>query len=94
MREPRPPDPAARAAFLARHGFAATGWWLNKTLRYTEGVIEAGERVAVLGRGVREPDPDARPRDTGYRSALPTRINIGGTPEHPVIVSDRADLVA
>lgn len=81
-------------SFLARHGFASTGWWLNKTLRYTEGVIEAGERVAVLGRGVREPDPDARPRDSGYRGALPTRICVGGTPEHPIVVTDRKELVA
>ena len=81
-------------AFLARHGLTSTGWFLNKTLRYTEGVIEPGERVAVLGRGVREPDPEALPRDALYRSALPTLINIGGTPEHPIVVSDRADLVA
>ena len=79
------------ADFLRRHGMASTGWFFNKTLRYVEGVIEPGERVAVLGQAVREPDPDAAGQVTGYRDALPTRPRIGGTPAQPILVSDRAD---
>lgn len=37
---------------LQSRGESSTGFLgLNKTLRYREGVIEEGERVAVLGRG-------------------------------------------
>jgi CBS domain-containing protein len=82
------------ASFLDRHGFASTGWFLNKTLRYTEGVIEAGERVAIVGRGVREPDPAAATPDLqGYPGLLPTRVVIAGTEDHTVLVTDRKDLV-
>ena len=38
--------------YLSRHGKESTnmiGW--NRTLRYREGVIEAGETIAVLGKG-------------------------------------------
>lgn len=80
-------------AFLARHDLASTGWVLNKTLRYTEGVIEPGERVAIIGRGVREPDPAAGVDVTGYHSALATRVRISGTADEPVLVTDRAELI-
>ena len=75
------------ASFLERHGVASTGVWLNKTLRYTEGVIEPGERVAIVGRGVREPDPDAGP------DALATRIRLGGSEDQPILITNRADLI-
>ena len=74
-------------SFLSRNGVASTGVWLNKTLRYIEGVIEPGERVAIVGRGVREPDPDAGP------DALATRIRLGGSEDQPILITDRADLV-
>jgi hypothetical protein len=78
-------------AFLDRHGMNSKGWFFNRRLRYREGVIEPGERVAVLGRGVREPDPDAVASVTGYRDALPTRVRMSGSPEHPLLVSDQPD---
>ncbi len=81
------------ASFLARHGLDSQGWLLNKTFRYTEGVIEPGERVAILGRGAREPDPSTAADEAGYRSALSTRVRIAGTPDEPVLVTDRADLI-
>lgn len=80
--------------FLRRHNMGSQGWFFNKTLRYLEGVIEPGERVAVLGRAVREPDPDAAGAVTGYRDALPTRVRVGGSKDHPIIVSDHADTTA
>ena len=58
-------------------------------LRYREGVIEEGERVAVLGAGVREPDPDAAP--TSYRGEQPTRLVVASSPKHRVVISDRPD---
>lgn len=80
---------AAEESFLRRHGLASTGWFLNKTLRYVEGVIEPGERVAVIGRGVREPEPDP----IGHGGGLSTRVRIAGTADEPVLVTDRKQLI-
>jgi hypothetical protein len=77
--------------FLTRHGMRSTGWLLNKSLRYREGVIEVGETIAVMGQGVREPDPDAVGKVGGYRSGPPTRLRLGGSPRHPILLSDAPD---
>ena len=38
--------------FLKRKGMSSEGWFgLNKTLRYKEGILEQGERIAVYGMG-------------------------------------------
>jgi hypothetical protein len=76
--------------FLERHGKKSQGWVFNKGLRYREAVIHVGERVAVLGEGVREPDPDAPPAD-GYRGAAPTRLRLTSTPRFPLVISDSPD---
>lgn len=82
-------DPAepAEAAFLARHEQTSTGWLFNKSLRYREAVIDVGETIAVLGMGVREPDPEGTPED-GYRSAPPTRIRFTSSAKYPLVISD------
>ena len=77
--------------FLTRHGLRATGWVFNKSLRYREGVIEVGETIAVMGQGVREPDPDAVGKVGGYRSGPPTRLRLGGSSRHPILLSDAPD---
>ncbi len=77
--------------FLARHGLRSTGWVFNKSLRYREGVVEVGETIAVMGQGVREPDPDAVGRVGGYRSGPPTRLRLGGSSRHPILLSDAPD---
>jgi hypothetical protein len=77
--------------FLTRHGLRSTGWVMNKSLRYREGVIEIGETIAVMGQGVREPDPDAVGRVGGYRSGPPTRLRLGGSSRHPILLSDAPD---
>ena len=77
--------------FLTRHGMRSTGWLLNKSLRYREGVIEVGETIAVVGQGVREPDPDAVGKVGGYRSGPPTRLRLGGSARHPILLSDAPD---
>lgn len=39
-------------SYLNRHGFESHGFMgMNKTIRYREGVLEDGEKVALLGRG-------------------------------------------
>jgi hypothetical protein len=89
-------DPTeAEAAFLQRHGQKGAGWLFNKRLRYREGVFEVGERIAVMCQPVREPDPDAAARAVaGYRDPAPTRLRIGGSPAHPILLSDSRDLTA
>ena len=85
------PTPTEQA-FLQRHAQAGQGWVFNKQLRYREGVIEVGERIAAMGRPVREPDPDAVGQVGGYRDALPTRVRLGGSPAHPIVLSDDASV--
>lgn len=87
------PDGVERA-FLTRHGLAAAGWVFNKSYRYTEGVIEIGEPVAVMGYVTREPDPDGASRMTGYRDGPPTRVRLGGGADHPIRLSDDRTLTA
>jgi E3 ubiquitin ligase len=59
--------------FLVRIGQTSKGFFLNRTLRYREGVMEAGERVAVCGYARREGDG---------------RVVIKERPPTPLIVSD------
>ena len=70
-------------AMLARQGMYDRG----KILKYTESIIEPGETVAILGSGVREPDPDALP-EGGYRGEQPTRLRVTGARAMPLIISD------
>jgi hypothetical protein len=75
-------------AFLHRHGMSGQGMIFNKRLRYREGAIEVGEPVAVMGNPVREPDTDAAARARGYREGPPERLRLGGSPDHPILISD------
>jgi hypothetical protein len=74
-------------ALLKRHGKDSKGWVFNKLLSYEESVIEVGETVAVLGSGIREPDPDATPNAT-YRGDAPTRLRLTSSAKHPLVISD------
>jgi hypothetical protein len=82
----------AQTAFLERKGVKLTGWSFNKTLRYREGVFEVGELIAIMCRPMREPDPGAAPREVGYRDAPGTRLRVGGSARHPILLSDSRDL--
>lgn len=83
------PSPREQA-FLDRHGTSGEGWVFNKRLRYREAVIEIGETIAVLGEGVREPDPGAAPQ-AAYRGDAPTRVRLTSSPRYPLLVSDHPD---
>jgi len=74
-------------AFLQRHGHKSAGWIFNKGLRYREAVIHVGETVAVLGAGVREPDPEASPT-AEYRGAPATRLRLMHSARCPLVISD------
>ena len=74
-------------AFLASRGLQSTGiFGLNRTLRYREGVIEAGERVAVLGVGRWEAASDGVVR-AGYREA-PRRLVLEDPEGGHLVISD------
>ena len=81
------------SAFLARHGTTAQGLILSKRLRYREAVIAVGETVAILGSGVREPDPTAPPQ-AAYRGDQPTRLRMTSSPRFPLLISDSPDTTA
>jgi hypothetical protein len=60
-------ETSARAnAFCERHGVVLS----HGRLRYSEGVVEVGAKVAVLGEVLREPDGEATP----YRGIPLTRL--------------------
>jgi len=80
------PATAAESALLQRYHKRSRGWIFDKELRYEETVIGVGETIAVLGTGVREPDPEAEP--IGYRGEQPTRLVISGSPRFPILISD------
>jgi hypothetical protein len=81
-------DPTpTEAAFLAKHGGKARGLLFNEKLRYVEAVLVPGKRIAILGAGIREPDPRGTPAE-GYRSATPTRLRLTSSPRHPLMISD------
>ncbi len=73
--------------FLRRHNKEPRGWVFNKSLSYRESIIAIGEQVAVLGSGVREPDPDAPPTQD-YRGAMPTRLRLTNSRVHKLVISD------
>lgn len=67
-------------AFLKKHGRSSEGLVFNRTLRYREGVVEAGERVAVAGL-VRRKTPEARPV-------------LAAPPNGSLLISDETDLTS
>jgi hypothetical protein len=55
-----------------------------------EGVIAVGDRIAVLGSGTREPDPDAA-GEADYRSAGGTRLCLTSSRKYPLVISNQPD---
>jgi hypothetical protein len=78
--------------FLAEHGEQSVGLFgFNRTLRYSEGIIEAGERLVVMGAGHWEPDPDGIVR-VGYRDA-PQRLVVEDPQDGHLLISDDPDVL-
>jgi hypothetical protein len=76
-----------QARFLATHHLVNRNWPTTIELRYREAAIEVGEKIAVLGSGIREPDLEARPGDA-YRAAGGTRLRMTGSRRYPLVISD------
>jgi hypothetical protein len=71
---------------LARHDVKMEDWW-DGGLCLREATIEIGKAVAVVGSGVRDPDP-TRPPDELYRGQAATLLRLAGSPRFPMIVSN------
>jgi len=82
----------ALEAFLEKHGRTSEGWVFNKRLRYSEGVLEAGQIVAALGEAGWERDPDPSCAGDGYRD-VPKRLVLDAH-DGAVIVSDEPTVTA
>ncbi len=74
-------DPRARA-LVRRLGIDVT------PLLIQEAVLAVGERIAVFGAAVREPDPTAVGGETGYRDGAPLRLRFTGTAKFPLVIRD------
>lgn len=83
-----------QGAFLARHHLVNRDWSKLLELRYREAVIEVGERVAVLGSGIREPDREARADGDAYRATGGTRLRMTGSRRFPLVISDDPSTLA
>jgi hypothetical protein len=79
------------ATMLARHGLTPGP---RRILRFREGILGAGQTIAVAGRAARTPDPEP-PRDArDYREGPELVLELSGTPREPVLVSFRAGVAA
>lgn len=67
----------ALEAFLRKHGQSSEGLLFNRTLRYREGAVEAGERIAVVGKVRRTPKG---------------KIRLVAPPDGEVLLTDDAEL--
>lgn len=75
------------SAFLAKYNEASTGAVFNRSLIYRETTISIGDTIAIVGAGVREPDPDAPPTEA-YRGAPAMRLRLTSTPRFQLRISD------
>lgn len=62
---------------------------LDGQLDLEEGILQVGDRVAVLGSGTREPDPDAV-GEVDYRSGGATRLCMTSSRRFPLVISNEA----
>jgi hypothetical protein len=83
-----------QAQFLAEHHLVNRDWSKMIELCYREAVIEVGEKIAVLGSGIREPDLEARPDGNAYRAMAGTRLRLTGSRRYPLVISDSPSTLA
>jgi hypothetical protein len=83
--------PERTEAFLARHGTSSEGV-LGQAMRYTEGVLQATEEVAVLGVAKWELDPDPT-KSQGYRGRA-KRLVMCMSDDGTMIISDDPSTLA
>jgi hypothetical protein len=74
-------------ALLQHHGLTRRNWFHTAEVEYSEGVLEIGETIAVLGAGMREPLPE-RSHSSAIRDGAATRFRFIGAPRFPLAISD------
>lgn len=79
----------AELGFVVGRAGRTAGWRPGMRVRCVERILAVGDRVAVIGHIVREPDPDGARHATGYRDALPTRVRLVAGRGRPLIITDR-----
>lgn len=77
----------ALVSFLRRHGISRDRWFTERQLRYREGVIAEGARVAARGYGTFEANPDPRTAKGGYRDNASLLV-LHGTRAAPLFISN------
>jgi hypothetical protein len=60
--------------------------WAHLTFR--EAILGIGERIALFGAGIREPDHDGSAGEHGYREGAPTRFRFTGSARFPLVIRD------
>jgi hypothetical protein len=60
--------------------------WAQLTFR--EAILGIGERIALFGAGVREPDHHGSVGEHGYRDDTPTRFRFSGSARFPLVIRD------
>lgn len=78
--------PAGLRSLMARHGHSTRGWIFERSLTWTEAVLEVGDDVYVQGVARREVTLDEEP--AGYREA-PSRLVVEAGEGQQMIISDR-----
>jgi hypothetical protein len=85
-RGPFDADPDQKALLVALD-LLGRSWFQTDQVVFLEGTIEPGDRITVLGSGVREADPDAGFAGI-YRDGGRTRLCLRGSTDHPLVLSD------
>ena len=80
-------EPREHELFARRR--IAPNWFTTEHVLIGESVIEIGDTLAVVGSGVREPDPSALPEGL-YRAEAVTLIALTGSDAHPLLITDDA----
>ena len=78
--------PAALRVLLAKRGHSTRGWLFERSLAWSESVLEHGDEVYVCGHARREVTQDEEPK--GYREA-PSRLVLEQGRGQQVVVADR-----
>jgi hypothetical protein len=57
-------------------------------LTFREAILGIGERIALFGAGVREPDRNGSAGEHGYRDGAPMRFRFTGSARFPLVIRD------
>jgi len=71
-------------------GFGIGSRRARRFVRVKEHRIAAGDTIVVIGRGVREPDPDPARVTGAYRDGPATRLRLTHSPQFPLHLLDRS----